>query len=44
MDETPPFTRQLRNFVSVVRGTEEPNCSGPDALATIVTLEAIRER
>lgn len=37
------FTRQLKNFVDVCRGDAEPNCSGIDALGTIITLEAIKE-
>ncbi|KAM0748694.1 NAD(P)-binding protein [Meredithblackwellia eburnea MCA 4105] len=43
VDPTPPFTSQLRNFVGVIQGTQEPNCSGLEALKTIITLEAIKE-
>ncbi|GAA5827750.1 hypothetical protein JCM5353_002294 [Sporobolomyces roseus] len=43
IDPTPPFTHQLRHFVKVIGGMEEPNCSVQDALLTILTLEAILE-
>jgi len=43
VDPTPPFTVQLRHFAQVCEGEVEPNCSGLEALKTIITLEAIRE-
>lgn len=43
LDPTPPFTLQLRHFAEVCEGTAEPNCSGAEALKTIVVLEAIRK-
>lgn len=43
VDPTPPFTVQLRHFAQVCEGQAEPNCSGLEALKTIITLEAIRE-
>lgn len=43
VDPTPPFTVQLRHFREVCEGTTEPNCSGLEALKTIITLEAIKE-
>ncbi|KAK4702401.1 hypothetical protein P7C70_g3821, partial [Phenoliferia sp. Uapishka_3] len=43
VDQTPPFTRQLANFVDVVRGDATPECSGSDALRTIMTLEAVKK-
>ncbi|GAA6056165.1 hypothetical protein JCM3770_004239 [Rhodotorula araucariae] len=43
VDPTPPFTLQLRHFLDVCEGAAEPQCSGEDALGTIITLEAIVE-
>ncbi|KAJ7439473.1 hypothetical protein FB451DRAFT_147181 [Mycena latifolia] len=43
VDAVPPFTRQLQHFVRVCRGHEEPNCSGLEALKTIILLEAVKE-
>ncbi|GAA5864667.1 hypothetical protein JCM3774_006033 [Rhodotorula dairenensis] len=43
VDETAPFTLQLRHFMDVVRGRAEPRCSARDGLATVATLEAIIE-
>lgn len=43
VDSTPPFTVQLRHFARVCEGVEEANCSGLEALKSILTLEAIRE-
>ncbi|KAI5478336.1 quinate utilization oxidoreductase QutH [Pseudohyphozyma bogoriensis] len=43
VEDVPAFTRQLKNFVGVCKGTEKPNCTGEQALKTIITLEAIRE-
>jgi predicted dehydrogenase len=43
VDPTPPLTVQLRHFAQVCEGRVEPNCSGLEALKTIITLEAIKE-
>jgi len=39
----PPFTVQLKHFVAVCRGTEEPDCSAEEALKSLELLEAVRE-
>lgn len=41
VDATPPFTLQLRHFLDVCEGRAEPQCSGEDALGTIMTVEAV---
>ncbi|KAI5480292.1 quinate utilization oxidoreductase QutH [Pseudohyphozyma bogoriensis] len=43
VEDVPPFTKQLKNFVKMCKGEEEPNCSGLQALKTIITLEAVKE-
>lgn len=41
--EDVPFDLQLSHFVKVVRGIEEPNCSGDDALRALGTCQAIKQ-
>lgn len=36
-----PFEEQVANFVRVVRGEEEPRCSGEDALKALIVCNAI---
>ncbi|KAJ6491461.1 hypothetical protein DFH09DRAFT_370156 [Mycena vulgaris] len=43
VEAVPPFTRQLQHFVRVCMGQEEPNCSGLEALKTIILVEAVKE-
>jgi len=38
-----PFHEQIQHFVRVVRGTEEPRCTGTDGLRALRVCEAIRE-
>lgn len=40
--EDVPFDLQLSHFVGVVRGREEPSCSGGDALRALRVCEAIK--
>ncbi|CAG8979703.1 hypothetical protein HYALB_00003934 [Hymenoscyphus albidus] len=40
--EDVPFDLQLNHFVEVVRGTEEPCCSGEDALRALKVCQAIK--
>ena len=37
------FERQLANFVAVVRGSEEPVCSGEEGLRAVAVCEAVRK-
>ena len=39
----PPFTTQLKHFIAVCRGMEEPKCSARDALKSLELVEAVRE-
>ncbi|EMC98332.1 hypothetical protein BAUCODRAFT_86880, partial [Baudoinia panamericana UAMH 10762] len=39
---TIPFDAQVAHFVEVVRGTEEPRCSGEDGLRALVVCDAIK--
>ena len=41
VDSIPPFTRQLKHLIAVVRGTEEPNCSDKEGLKAVLVLEAV---
>ncbi|KAJ6625119.1 quinate utilization oxidoreductase QutH [Mycena sp. CBHHK59/15] len=43
VDVVPPFTLQLQHFARVCQGEEEPNCSGLEALKTIILVESVRE-
>ncbi|SCV69807.1 BQ2448_1201 [Microbotryum intermedium] len=42
VEEVPPFTSQLKNFVGVCRGQEAPVCSASDAMRTMKTMEALQ--
>ncbi|KAH9900247.1 quinate utilization oxidoreductase QutH [Xylariomycetidae sp. FL2044] len=44
IDDDPrvPFERQLDHLVRVVRGEEEPRCSGEDGLRALVVCDAVR--
>ncbi|KAK3110685.1 hypothetical protein LTR53_014772 [Teratosphaeriaceae sp. CCFEE 6253] len=37
-----PFDEQIKHLVNVVRGLEEPRCTGQDALTALMVCEAIR--
>jgi predicted dehydrogenase len=37
------FDKQLENFIGVVRGYEEPSCSGEAGLAAVAACEAVRK-
>lgn len=41
-DQHVPFERQLDHFVRVMRGEEEPSCSGEDAVRALAVCEAVR--
>ena len=41
-DSRPPFDLQIDQFARVVRGTEEPNCSGEDALRALIVCDAVK--
>ena len=41
-EEAEVFEKQLQNFVGVVRGYEEPSCSGRSGLAAVAACEAVR--
>ncbi|SMR45760.1 unnamed protein product [Zymoseptoria tritici ST99CH_1E4] len=36
-----PFDEQVKNFVEVVRGSEEPRCSGEDGLKAMIICDAV---
>lgn len=38
-----PFELQIKQFVNVVRGLEEPMCSGEDAVRALVVVEAVKK-
>jgi len=38
-----PFELQVEQFVNVVRGEEEPMCSGEDAVRALVVVEAVKK-
>ncbi|KAF2499978.1 NAD(P)-binding protein [Lophium mytilinum] len=38
-----PFELQVAHFVKVIRGQEEPSCSGKDGLRAVVVCEAIKK-
>jgi predicted dehydrogenase len=38
-----PFQRQLEHFVGVVRGAEEPSCSGEEGLRAMMVCDAVRK-
>jgi predicted dehydrogenase len=42
-DPRVPFERQLAHFIKVVKGEEEPNCSGEDGLNSLRVCNGIRE-
>jgi predicted dehydrogenase len=37
-----PLVAQVENFAAVIRGTDEPVCSGEDGLAAVRALDAVR--
>lgn len=41
-DGRTPFKRQLEHFVHVIKGVEEPRCTGEEGLAALVVCEALR--
>jgi predicted dehydrogenase len=41
--DTPPFTMQLRHFVGVINGQEEPNCSAEEGWKSVRGVEALTE-
>ncbi|KIW72521.1 hypothetical protein PV04_00706 [Phialophora macrospora] len=41
VDDIQPLARQLKHFISAVRGQAEPNCSAEDGLKTVLVIEAI---
>jgi predicted dehydrogenase len=41
--DTVPFELQLAHFVSVIRGEEEPSCSGQAGLAALIVCNAVRD-
>lgn len=40
--EIVPFDEQMKHFVGVVRGDQEPSCTGEEALRAMVVCEAIK--
>jgi predicted dehydrogenase len=38
-----PFELQVAHFVKVIRGEEQPSCSGKDGLRAVVVCEAIKK-
>ena len=38
-----PFELQIEQFVNVVRGLEEPMCSGEDAVRALIVVEAVKK-
>lgn len=42
VDETVPFDDQVRHFVRVCKGYEEPRCSGKDGLSALVVCDAVK--
>ncbi|KEF52383.1 oxidoreductase [Exophiala aquamarina CBS 119918] len=38
-----PFESQLEHFVAVIKGTEEPSCSGVDGLAALMVCNALKQ-
>jgi predicted dehydrogenase len=38
-----PFELQVRHFVNVIKGQEEPSCSGEDGLRALLVCDAIRK-
>ncbi|KEQ68323.1 quinate utilization oxidoreductase QutH [Aureobasidium namibiae CBS 147.97] len=38
-----PFELQVEQFVNVVRGEEEPMCSGEDAVRALIVVEAVKK-
>jgi predicted dehydrogenase len=41
--DTPPFTLQLRHFVRVINGQEEPNCSAEEGWKSVRAVEALKQ-
>lgn len=41
--DTPPFTLQLRHFVRVINGQEEPSCSVEEGWNSVRAVEALTE-
>lgn len=41
IDDIPPFTRQLKHFIRVVRKEASPNCSVEDAVKAVLVVEAL---
>ncbi|KAK5102674.1 hypothetical protein LTS08_003474 [Lithohypha guttulata] len=42
VEEDIPFVSQLKHFLRVVKGEEEPMCSGADGLRALIVCEAIK--
>ncbi|KXS93890.1 hypothetical protein AC578_1694 [Pseudocercospora eumusae] len=38
-----PFDEQVENFIAVVRGLEQPRCTGLDGLSALVVCDAVRQ-
>ena len=38
-----PFDEQVANLISVVRGLEQPRCTGADGLSALVVCGAVRQ-
>lgn len=41
-DSKVPFELQIEQFVNVIRGLEEPMCSGEDAVRALIVVEAVK--
>lgn len=42
-DNKVPFDLQLEHFVEVIRGNEEPSCTGEEGLRALIVCEAVQE-
>lgn len=42
-DVKTPFESQLAHFIKVVKGAEEPSCSGADGIAALLVCEAVKK-
>jgi len=41
IDDIPPFTRQLKRFIRVLRKEAAPNCSVEDGVKAVLVVEAL---
>lgn len=41
-DAKVPFELQVEQFIKVVRGVEEPTCSGEDAVRALIVVDAVK--